>query len=136
MPINIGLDMVHLMIITKVELIAKLSACESGWRSEYVDDTGNQAYHFWWLAEVAYFDGYAVALAANKVHESIHEGSSQKDLDLGIKGAILGLELSRYNQYTLLSDEACPSAYDFILSMLKKTSPTEVPLWIKNRLAE
>ncbi len=40
------------------------------WRNEYWDKTANQAYHFWFFAAVAFFDGPHMTVGGNVFHDA------------------------------------------------------------------
>ena len=45
-----------------------------GWKSKYDDDSGNQAYHFWFYVATAYFDGKTRASGGNFLHDGYSTG--------------------------------------------------------------
>jgi hypothetical protein len=80
------------------------------WNEKYWDKTANQAYHFWFYAAVAFFDGSGWAATGNIVHDSPpwdnynyitspddeappSRGRSKADYDLGLQGMYLGEDL-------------------------------------------
>ena len=66
--------------------------CDSGWSEIYVDDSGNQAYHFWFFVATAYFDSPFISSYGNWVHDGPQSPSrtSEADYILGEVGAKLG----------------------------------------------
>ncbi|HNT78903.1 MAG TPA: RHS repeat-associated core domain-containing protein [Anaerolineae bacterium] len=44
-------------------------SCEEGWSLLYADNSGNQAFHFWYYVAEAYFDGRAIATVGNFLHD-------------------------------------------------------------------
>jgi RHS repeat-associated protein len=92
-----------------------------GWHADYRDGTGNQAYHFWFYAAVAYHDGGAVAFAGNFIHDGNQtwlggrlsqpyteylyprlptylsmEVGNKADYHLGVQGVYLGSQLRMF----------------------------------------
>lgn len=100
---------------------------EGDWKGEYFDGTANQAYHFWYYAASAFYDGLPLPFIANAFHDPYPlencngqdlvkwqqakdilrqfwsksvSGTSKEDYDLGIKGMQYGI-LVRYNILSL-----------------------------------
>jgi hypothetical protein len=89
------------------------------WKKNYWDKTANQAYHFWFYAAVAFFDGTDFALIGNAYHDKGEvtsydfigsqeneapppwNVSSQPDKDLAYQGVALGYTLR--NEHLLQS---------------------------------
>jgi hypothetical protein len=81
---------------------------DEGWNEKYRDKCGNQAYHFWFYAALAYFDGANKAAIGNLRHDGasvsplpfLEEGPgvTEKDYRLGQVGVQKGHELSLYNE--------------------------------------
>jgi RHS repeat-associated protein len=96
------------------------------WNEAYWDKTANQAFHFWFYAAVAFFDGSAWGGLGNVVHDPpinrpaydyIHSpedespppsGNSKPDYDLGVKGIELGSKMRKEYLDFYLSFGDCP----------------------------
>jgi len=134
---------------------SKLGFCDWGWQERYRDDTGNQAYHFWFYVAVAYFDSAPTAKFGNRFHETTEKwikkvqpqapvGPSQEDYDLGLQGAHLGRQLANWAGYLdLLHSINSGSAWcdpDFEWALMyypsaPKIRPSQVPAWIGENIA-
>ncbi len=62
--------------------------CDRGWPDEYHDFTGNQAYHFWFFAATAYFDGTGLAYCGNFLHDGSETGLGQALLNMPVGGTL------------------------------------------------
>jgi RHS repeat-associated protein len=120
------------------------------WKAEYWDKTANQAYHFWFYAAVAFFDGRGLAEIGNLIHDNPGQwedydylsspeneappssGISKPDYDLAFQGMDLGDQL-RYD-YNLMEE------FNFWGCDAKKVHPewkwTEPGNWIRDHLKQ
>jgi RHS repeat-associated protein len=125
-----------------------VGACDSGWKDKYRDDTGNQAYHFWFYVAVGYFDGEILANSGNLLHESLEwleenildhdKGASVEDYLLGRAGMILGRRVRASVQSLNIWDLVYPCGIpsEIILKLLGETPVSQIPQWVENNLAK
>jgi len=128
--------------------------CDWGWQRRYRDDTGNQAYHFWFFVAVAYFDSMPTAKFGNLFHEATEllakwadpeapVGPSWEDYNLSLQGAYLGHQLANWTGYLTLVESMnspCP-APDFDWALLyyltaPQIKPSQVPAWLAYNIAD
>lgn len=119
-----------------------IGKCDSGWKLEYRDDSGNQAAHFWYFVAVRYFDGEILANLGNIYHETYNGGQgggSWADYYLGLKGNELGYGLRRWkmlNDGEGFSNCTDPEDLAAVKNLVSAISLSDIPKWIDSNLSE
>ena len=120
------------------------------WSEKYWDKTANQAYHFWGLLAITFFDGGAMGDSANWQHDGNRVGQQQEnydfsysdpnkapprsgiskpDYDLSLQAIGLGTQLSLEASLQTEFFHGCEAQWKFV-------GYTDIGQWIRSHLKE